>query len=91
MNNDLRRVPFLVKLSRSTRNVVNQNFLFGVCFIIGGISLSVFGYLNPVVAAVLNIGGSFVVVFNSARLVRQGEELEPFQAPLAPPPAGNGP
>ena len=34
MNNDLRRLPFLVKLSRSTRTVINQNFLFGVCFII---------------------------------------------------------
>ena len=30
MNNDLRRLPFLVKLSRSTRAVINQNFLFGV-------------------------------------------------------------
>ena len=26
MNNDLRRLPFLVKLSRSTRAVINQNF-----------------------------------------------------------------
>ncbi len=28
MNNDLRRLPFLVKLSRSTRAVINQNFAF---------------------------------------------------------------
>ncbi len=34
MNNDLRRLPFLVKLSRSTRAVINQNFAFGVIFII---------------------------------------------------------
>src|SRR5262249_24514786 len=40
MNNDLRRLPFLVKLSRSTRAVINQNFLFGVAFIIGGMTLS---------------------------------------------------
>ena len=40
MNNDLRRLPFLVKLSRSTRAVINQNFLFGVCFIIGGLTLA---------------------------------------------------
>ena len=38
MNNDLRRLPFLVKLSRSTRAVINQNFLFGVAFIIGGMT-----------------------------------------------------
>jgi Cd2+/Zn2+-exporting ATPase len=80
MNNDLRRVPFLVKLSRQTRAVINQNFLFGICFILGGWTAGAFGYLNPIIAAVLHNAGSLVVVFNSARLVRIGEELEPFQA-----------
>ena len=41
MNNDLRRLPFLVKLSRSTRAVINQNFLFGVLFIIVGLTVDV--------------------------------------------------
>jgi Cd2+/Zn2+-exporting ATPase len=40
MNNDLRRLPFLVRLSRSTRAVINQNFLVGVFFIIGGLALA---------------------------------------------------
>lgn len=80
MNNDLRRIPFLVKLSRQTRAVINQNFLFGVFFIIGGLTAAGFGYLNPIVAAILHNVGSLIVVFNSARLVRQGEELEPFHA-----------
>jgi len=79
MNNDLRRLPFLVRLSRSTRAVINQNFLVGVFFIIGGLALAAFGYLNPIVAAIMHNAGSFIVIFNSARLVRQGEELEPYQ------------
>jgi Cd2+/Zn2+-exporting ATPase len=79
MNNDLRRLPFLVKLSRQTRTIINQNFLFGICFILGGWTAGAFGYLNPIIAAVLHNAGSLVVVFNSARLVRIGEELEPFQ------------
>src|SRR5436190_2937536 len=83
MNNDLRRLPFLVKLSRQTRAVINQNFLFGVFFIIGGWTAGAFGYLNPIIAAILHNAGSLVVVFNSARLVRLGEELEPFQAVAA--------
>ena len=83
MNNDLRRLPFLVRLSRSTRAVINQNFLVGVFFIIGGLALAAFGYLNPIVAAIMHNAGSFIVIFNSARLVRQGEELEPYQ-PAAP-------
>jgi Zn2+/Cd2+-exporting ATPase len=91
MNNDLRRLPFLVRLSRNTRSVINQNFLFGVFFIIGGLTAAAFGYLNPILAAILHNVGSLIVVFNSARLVRYGEELEPFEAasPAAPtPPAG---
>ncbi len=80
MNNDLRRLPFLIRLSRSTRSVINQNFLAGVLFIIGGLTLGAFGYLSPIVAAMLHNVGSLVVVFNSARLVRQGEELEHYQA-----------
>jgi Cd2+/Zn2+-exporting ATPase len=92
MNNDLRRLPFLVRLSRSTRSVINQNFLFGVFFIVGGLSLAASEHLNPVVAAILHNVGSLIVVFNSARLVRYGEDLEPFQAaPQQPPARGQGP
>jgi len=93
MNNDLRRLPFLVKLSRSTRVVINQNFLFGVAFIIGGMTLSALGRVPPVLAAALHTGGSLIVVFNSARLVRKGEELEHYQPePVAPaPPAPQRP
>jgi Zn2+/Cd2+-exporting ATPase len=78
MNNDLRRLPFLVKLSRSTRAVINQNFAFGVCFIIVGLSASAFGYIGPITAAMLHVIGTLIVIFNSARLVRKGEELEHF-------------
>jgi Cd2+/Zn2+-exporting ATPase len=79
MNNDLRRLPFLIKLSRSTRSVINQNFLFGVVFIIGGMTLAALGKVPPVLAAAMHTGGSLIVVFNSARLVRKGEELEHYQ------------
>ncbi|MDB6029529.1 MAG: cadA [Verrucomicrobiales bacterium] len=78
MNNDLRRLPFLVKLSRQTRSVINQNFLFGIVFVIGGLILAAMKYINPIIAAVLHVVGSLIVVFNSARLVRSGEELEPY-------------
>ncbi len=90
MNSDLRRLPFLIRLSRMTRSVINQNFLFGIVFVIGGLVLAALNYINPIVAALMHVAGSLIVVFNSARLVRQGEELEPFQAgaPANPPPAG---
>jgi Cd2+/Zn2+-exporting ATPase len=91
MNNDLRRLPFLVKLSRSTRGVINQNFLFGVCFIIGGLTLASFGYLTPIVAAMMHNVGSLIVIFNSARLVRKGEEMEHYHPETSAPPPTNRP
>ena len=80
MNSDLRRLPFLVRLSRQTRSVINQNFLFGVLFIIGGMIGASYGVINPIIAALLHNAGSLIVVFNSARLVRVGEELEAYEA-----------
>ena len=77
MNNDLLRLPFLVRLSRQTRAVINQNFMIGVLFVIGGLVLAAMSYIVPIVAAFMHVGGSLLVVFNSARLVREGEELEP--------------
>ncbi|MCW5551200.1 MAG: cadmium-translocating P-type ATPase [Verrucomicrobiae bacterium] len=91
MNNDLRRLPFLVKLSRSTRAVINQNFLFGVLFIVVGLTAAAFGYVGPIIAAILHNVGSLIVIFNSARLVRKGEELEHFHpAPTGPGDGGSG-
>jgi Cd2+/Zn2+-exporting ATPase len=74
MSDDLKRLPFLVQLSRKTRLVINWNLGFGVTFIIIGISLSTL--IMPMFAAILHFVSSLVVVFNSARLVRHGEELE---------------
>jgi Cd2+/Zn2+-exporting ATPase len=78
MNNDLRRLPFLIKLSRQTRSIINQNFLLGILFVIGGLVLAAMKFINPIIAALLHVVGSLIVVFNSARLVRSGEELEPY-------------
>jgi len=89
MNNDLRRLPFLVRLSRQTRSIINQNFLFGMLFVVGGLVLAALKYINPIVAAIFHVSGGLVVVFNSFRLVRVGEELEPY-APAAPPPPDAG-
>src|SRR6185436_17144240 len=90
MNNDLRRLPFLVKLSRSTRAVINQNFLFGVLFIIVGWTATASGYIGPIAAAILHVVGSLIVIFNSARLVRKGEELEHYHPEPAEPTRGAG-
>ncbi len=74
LNNDLTRIPFLVRLSRATRRVVVQNLVFGVAFVVTMMALGAFNIISPVSAAFLHLSSSFVVVFNSARLVRFGED-----------------
>jgi Cd2+/Zn2+-exporting ATPase len=90
MNNDLRRLPFLLRLSRETRRVINQNVMLGICFVIGGLFLAAMKYISPILAAMLHVAGSLLVVLNSFRLVRQGEELEPHTRVPATP-AKDGP
>ena len=66
-------------LSRMTRTVINQNFIIGLLFVILGLVLATLNLIGPVMAAMLNVLGSLIVVFNSARLVREGEEFEAFE------------
>ncbi|MBC8378093.1 MAG: cation-translocating P-type ATPase, partial [Planctomycetes bacterium] len=77
MSNDLRRLPFLIQLSRKTRTVINQNLCFGILFIVIGIFVITMGWVNLIMAALLHLVGAFAVIFNSARLVRFGEHLDP--------------
>lgn len=84
MNNDLRRLPFLIRLSRATTRLIRQNLLFGVTFIVTLEILAATGYLPAMLAAVLHSAATALVIFNSARLVRFGEELQtrtPAQVP----------
>jgi Cd2+/Zn2+-exporting ATPase len=79
LNNDLTRIPFLIRLSRATRKVVVQNLVFGVLFVITVMALGAFGIVHPILAAALHAASTFIVVFNSARLVRFGEEKTPHE------------
>ena len=83
MTNDLRRVPFLIVLSRKTSAIMYQNLAFGLTFVLCGIILSVFGRMDPIAAAALHTVSTLIVIFNSARLVRTGEDLtSDFGAPV---------
>ncbi len=75
MTNDLRRIPMLIRLSRKSRLIINQNLIFGMLFVFGGMILSIFGWMTPIIAAMLHTASTLVIIFNSARLVRTGEEL----------------
>ncbi|MBO4648037.1 MAG: heavy metal translocating P-type ATPase [Lentisphaeria bacterium] len=75
MTNDLRRIPMLVGLSRKSNSIIHQNVAFGLLFVLCGIVLSVFGWMGPIAAAMLHTLSTLVIIFNSARLLRAGEEI----------------
>lgn len=89
LNSNLNRIPFLVELSRRTISVIRQNMVVGVVFIVAFLALAGAGYVSPVAAAALHIASGLIVVFNSARLVRCGEELEQAEAARAAAPSAN--
>ncbi len=96
MNNDLRRLPFLIRLSRATTRVIWENLLFGVAYIVVLEVLAALGIFGAMLAAFLHTIASALVIFNSARLVRFGEHLESSPAvgkaaPRKPSPAAAPP
>jgi Cd2+/Zn2+-exporting ATPase len=68
MSDDLRRLPFLVRLSRATTRVVWQNLVFGVLFIVTAEVAIIYGWVNPMLAAALHTFSSAIVVFNHLSL-----------------------
>ena len=87
LNNNLQRLPFLVKLGRRTMQVIHQNLIFGVTYIVALLIAAALGQIPPVVGAILHMAAATIVIFNSARIVRFGEELqrqEPTVQPAQP-------
>ena len=64
--------------------MIHQNLVFGVVFSVVLEILAGLGQVAPVLGAILHAVATTVVIFNSARLVRFGEELhvaKPSEAP----------
>ncbi|MCC6579863.1 MAG: cation-translocating P-type ATPase, partial [Phycisphaeraceae bacterium] len=84
MNNQLNRIPFLIRLSRRTSAVITQNIVFVMTYIITMLVLLGLGYITPMIAAIAHGFSSIIVVFNSARLIREGEDLTDHTATEMP-------
>ncbi len=76
MGNDLRALPRFLALSDRTLRIINQNLLWGLAFIGLFVTLSAFGLISPILAAVLHEFSAFFVIFNSARLLRFDEQAD---------------
>lgn len=70
MNDDLRRIPEVIKLSRRTRNILLQNILFALGIKAAFLVLAVFGNASMWMAVFADMGASLLVVINGLRLLR---------------------
>jgi len=75
MNNRLDRIPFVVHLSRRTVSVIRQNLLLVLAYVVIMLVLLAMGFITPLIAAIAHGIIDVIVVFNSARLFREGEDL----------------
>ena len=77
MNDDLRRIPEAIRLSRLTHHVLWQN----ICIALGVkaifLVLAVFGNATMWMAVLADMGASLLVVFNGLRLLRTKARVQP--------------
>ncbi len=79
MNDDLSKIPFLIRLSRRMLRIIKWNIAFGMVFNLVAVLASGTGLLNPITGAIVHNIGSVLVVISSASMA--------FVRENAPPPA----
>lgn len=68
MSDDISKIPYLKKLSRSTLNTIKGNITASMCINVVAVTLSIMGVLNPITGALVHNAGSVLVVLNAALL-----------------------
>ena len=68
MNNNLENIPYVIRLSKSTRKIIYQNMIASIIVSFVMIALSAFSIISSVIAAILHNVGAFIVLINSARI-----------------------
>ena len=69
VNDDIKELPHLLKLSRRMMNTIRVNLTFSMTLNFIAIILAITGILNPVVGALVHNAGSVLVIVNSAFLL----------------------
>ena len=68
VKDDINKILYLKKLSKSTLNTIKGNITASMCINAVAVTLSVLGVLNPVTGALVHNAGSCLVVLNAALL-----------------------
>ncbi len=69
VNDEIRELPHLLRLSRRMMGTIKLNLTFSMALNFAAIALAITGVLNPVVGALVHNAGSVLVIINSAFLL----------------------
>ena len=81
MNNNLTLLPFVMELAQKTKTAIRQNIWIAFITSFVMIFLAALGVVTPVVGAFLHNAGAFIVLFNSARVLRKKTGANPDDTP----------
>ncbi len=70
VNDDIKELPHLLRLSRKTMATIRYNLIFSMVLNFAAILLAMTGILNPVMGALVHNAGSVLVIINSAFLLK---------------------
>jgi len=84
IGNDLFKLVETLRIARKTRAIIWQNFSGTLMVDAVGIGLAAFGYLNPLLAAVIHVGSELAFLMNSARLLAPEGAKAPANSIHAP-------
>lgn len=68
LNNDLRKLPQLFKIAKSTRRIIRQNIAWAIGYNVLAVPVAIMGYLPPWVAALGMSLSSLIVLANALRI-----------------------
>ena len=74
MGDDLQKLPFTVKLSRKTLNIIKANITFAIAIKVLALLLVIPGWLTLWIAILSDMGATILVALNSLRLIKVKDE-----------------
>ena len=69
LGNDLLKVVEVIKIARRCHRIIMTNFAGTLGVDAAGVALAAFGFLNPVLAALIHVTSEMLFILNSARLL----------------------
>jgi P-type E1-E2 ATPase len=69
IGNDLSKFVATLRLARRCRSIIMQNFVGTLSVDSIGVGMAAFGYLNPLLAAVIHVASELTFIVNSTRLL----------------------